>query len=190
MPPRKLTSVPAHAQTTLFDDVAPVRAAKPRRLCVFAYGSNVDGDQMHARCPSARLIGTATLPGHALAFAGYSVSRASPVATVFACAGLQVPGALFSVTPRDLALLDRYEGVPWMYDRSFTWVRTPRGQRRRAAIYRLQAEQLRLGLGAPDPAYLGQIVTAYRRLGLSEEALEIALAIAARKGSSSGRKRR
>lgn len=191
MPPRKLTSAPSHNQTALFDDDdASIPAVKRPRLRVFAFGSNLDESQMRSRCPSARLLGTATLPGHALAFAGYSASRGGPVATVFACDGLEVPGALFSVTPGDLAVLDRYEGVPWMYERSFAWVLTASCQRRRAAIYRLQAEQLRLGLGAPDAAYLGQIVAAYRRLGISQEALEIALEIAARKAAGAGRKRR
>ena len=47
----------------------------------FAFGSNLDQEQMRARCPSAKLLGPAVLPGHALAFAGYSHRWGGAVAT-------------------------------------------------------------------------------------------------------------
>jgi gamma-glutamylcyclotransferase (GGCT)/AIG2-like uncharacterized protein YtfP len=169
------------AQETLFPEKAqpPREASDVRRVNVFAYGSNVDQDQMRSRCPSARLVGVATLRGHAMAFAGYSASRCGPVATVFKCDALDVPGALYSITHDDLARLDRFEGVPWMYTRTSAWV-IANGKRRRAEIYRLRSEQFARGLGTPSPAYLGLIVRAYHGLGLSKESLSIAIGLAAR----------
>jgi hypothetical protein len=114
-----------------------------------------------------------------MAFAGYSASRSGPVATVFACDALDVPGALYSITRDDLGRLDRFEGVPWMYTRASAWV-VADGKRRRAEIYRLRAEEFARGLGTPSPAYLGLIVRAYHGLGIPKESLSIAIGLAAR----------
>lgn len=183
MTKRKIISLPPRnddAQEALFPDAeAPRPPPDLRRVRVFAYGSNVDQDQMRYRCPSARFVGVATLRGHAMAFAGYSASRSGPVATVFACEALDVPGALYSITREDLARLDRFEGVPWMYTRASAWV-IAGGKRRRAEIYRLRAEHVRAGLGSPAPAYLGLIVGAYHRLGIPKDSLSIAITLATR----------
>jgi gamma-glutamylcyclotransferase (GGCT)/AIG2-like uncharacterized protein YtfP len=180
MTKRKIISLPRRdniAQEALFpEDGNPAAPPDLRRVRVFAYGSNVDQDQMRYRCPSARLVGTATLRGHAMAFAGYSASRSGPVATVFACDALDVPGALYSITRDDLGRLDRFEGVPWMYTRSSAWVVCD-GKRRRAEVYRLRAEQFARGLGTPSPAYLGLIVRAYHGLGIPKESLSIGIVL-------------
>ncbi|MBE7449219.1 MAG: gamma-glutamylcyclotransferase [Kofleriaceae bacterium] len=183
MTKHKIISLPPRidaAQEALFPEAEPSpRPPDLRRVRVFAYGSNVDADQIRYRCPSARLVGVATLRGHAMAFAGHSASRGGPVATVFACEALDVPGALYSMTRDDLARLDRFEGVPWMYTRTSVWVIAD-GKRRRAEIYRLRAEHVRAGLGTPAPAYLGLIVGAYHRLGIPKDSLSIAITLATR----------
>jgi len=179
--PRRGDSFPRRprvAQEALF----PETESPPpdlRRVNVFAYGSNTDLDQMRYRCPSARLLGVARLCGHAMAFAGHSASRSGPVATVFKCDALDVPGALYSITRDDLARLDRFEGVPWMYTRASMRVIAD-GKLRRAEVYRLRDEQFARGLGTPSPAYLGIIVRAYPGLGISKESLWVAIGLAAR----------
>ncbi len=185
MPTRKRTKTPA-LQPELFEvpdeievpDEKVARAAR-KRVRYFAYGSNADQEQMRARCPSARLLGTAVLRDHFLAFAGHSASRGGAVATVISCPGFAVHGALYSITRADLASLDRFEGVPWMYTRAEPWVRIDE-RRRRAVVYRLRDEQVAVGLRRPAPAYLGQIVLAYRHLGLPDDGISLALDIAAR----------
>ena len=180
MTKRKLISITGADQGALFPPTTVDTAPAPdlRRVRTFAYGSNVDEAQMRRRCPSARLLGTATLRGHAMAFAGHSAGRGGPVATVFACAKLDVPGALYSITRDDLARLDAFEGVPWMYERIPAWVVDHDGRRRRAEIYRLQREHF--VLGTPTPAYLGLIVAAYHRLGIPRASVSIALTLADR----------
>lgn len=180
--PRRPRTATAPAQASLFttEPTSASRATPPTRVRVFAYGSNLDEDQMRARCPSSRLLGVATLGDHVLAFAGYSVSRKSPVATVLACPGLAVPGALYTVTPDDLTALDACEGVPWMYARDTTSVQASSGGTRRAAIYRLQPAQLGLGFGTPTLEYLRLIQAAYQRLALPRDALEIAVEVSRR----------
>ncbi len=185
MPTRKPTKTPA-VQPDLFEgpDEIEVRDEKVarrtrKRVRYFAYGSNADQEQMRARCPSSRLLGTATLRDHFLAFAGHSASRGGAVATVISCPGFAVHGALYSITPADLASLDRFEGVPWMYTRAESWVRVDE-RRRRAVVYRLRDEHVAAGVRRPAPAYLRQIVLAYRRLGLPNDGISLALEIAAR----------
>lgn len=71
----------------------------------FAYGSNMDMEQMRRRCPDAKCIDTAVLHGwkFALDEVGY--------ATVVLEAGASVPGLLWMLTDADEAELDTYEGV-------------------------------------------------------------------------------
>ena len=71
----------------------------------FAYGSNMDTEQMRRRCPDAKCIDTAVLHGwkFALDEVGY--------ATVVPAAGASVPGLLWMLSDADEAELDVYEGV-------------------------------------------------------------------------------
>lgn len=71
----------------------------------FAYGSNMDMEQMRRRCPDAKCIDMAVLHGwkFALDEVGY--------ATVVPEAGASVPGLLWMLSDADEAELDVYEGV-------------------------------------------------------------------------------
>lgn len=71
----------------------------------FAYGSNMDMEQMRRRCPDAKCIDTAVLHGwkFALDEVGY--------ATVVPEAGASVPGLLWMLTDADETELDTYEGM-------------------------------------------------------------------------------
>ena len=71
----------------------------------FAYGSNLNFEQMAYRCPEATLVGTAKLDGYELAFRrGYL--------TVLPKEGASVEGLIWSVTDHDESQLDCYEGYP------------------------------------------------------------------------------
>ncbi len=71
----------------------------------FAYGSNMVRSQMARRCPAAREIGRATLPGWRFAIGrqGYATLVPDRAATA--------AGLLWSVTPRCEQALDDYEAV-------------------------------------------------------------------------------
>lgn len=75
----------------------------------FAYGSNLNLDQMQVRCKFARPVGTAILKDYQLVFKG--------VADVVPDEGSEVYGGLWEITPNDLGALDRYEGYPNLYDK-------------------------------------------------------------------------
>lgn len=140
--------------------VGGVVGARGARL-YFAFGSNLDLAQMARRCPGARAVEVASLPGFELAFAGYSPSWRGSVATVRERSRGSVRGLLYALDDRDFAALDRFEGHPSVYLRHYVWVR-PRGARKlqRVETYLLDAE-----LGEPSREYLEQIARAYRELG-------------------------
>lgn len=73
------------------------------RYLYFAYGSNLYWPRMRERCPGARLWGPAILKGYRLVESLYADIRRSPKG--------QVWGVLYTVTPEDLANLDRHEGL-------------------------------------------------------------------------------
>ena len=75
----------------------------------FAYGSNIDLEQMARRCPAAQVVGPATLENYELAF------RGSGFATIMPKEGSVVHGLLWSITPLCEQALDRYEGYPRHY---------------------------------------------------------------------------
>lgn len=96
----------------------------PAQLDVyFAYGSNLDRAQMRARCPESKYVGWGYLNGYRLEYVGLSSRWGGGVATVTPRPGERVPGYLYFVTPRDLASLDRYEGVPRIYQRKVVTVK-------------------------------------------------------------------
>lgn len=79
--------------------------AMPESTRYFAYGSNLDTAQMAHRCPAARCLGLAVLEGYRFMI----MSRG--YATIVPQAGALVHGLLWSLTPEDVASLDRYESV-------------------------------------------------------------------------------
>ncbi len=76
----------------------------------FAYGSNLNFEQMAYRCPEATAVGTAKLEGYELAFRrGYL--------TILPKEDASVEGLIWSVTDHDESQLDCYEGYPTFYDK-------------------------------------------------------------------------
>jgi gamma-glutamylcyclotransferase (GGCT)/AIG2-like uncharacterized protein YtfP len=87
-------------------------------LPYFAYGSNLDPDQMAERCPGAVALGPARLDGWQLRIGHRGV------ATIVPEPGWTVWGGLWRVTGPHLATLDRHEGVALgRYRRETTTVR-------------------------------------------------------------------
>jgi cation transport regulator ChaC len=79
-------------------------------LPYFAYGSNMDHDQMSRRCPGASFIRRAYLPNHRLHFPRRRRDCEEGVASIRAETGCLVWGVLWQVPPADVAELDRKEG--------------------------------------------------------------------------------
>lgn len=142
-----------------------------KTVLYFAYGSNLDEEQMKERCPGARPAGIATLPNHALAFGGFSHRWSGAVASVRRASGERVEGLLYRVPVAELATLDRAEGHPFSYLRTTRMVRTKAG-RRRAVIY-LQPEES-FEAWSPQPEYFAVLYREYARRGFALEHLVVA----------------
>lgn len=71
----------------------------------FAYGSNMQIQQMNIRCPDNRRVGFATLPKYKWIINGRGY------ANVIRCKNSIVEGTLFKVSNMDVQFLDMYEGV-------------------------------------------------------------------------------
>lgn len=135
---------------------------------VFAYGSNLDEDQMLRRCPGSWPTYSATLPAHRLAFAGRGTYRSGGVATVVSDPSSSVSGMVYEVPASDLARLDRCEGHPHVYERQTLPVLDVSGSVRMVEVYIRSA----VPVAAPGDEYLGIIREAYRRLGFDEADLD------------------
>ena len=123
----------------------------------FAYGSNINLDQMACRCPDAQVVGPVTLENYELLF------RRGGCATIMPCEGGKVHGLLWSLTPDCERSLDRYEGYPRFYDKRMVTVRGGLGRELSVMAYIMDvpgtdaADQLLLqrhpgGLPAERPA--------------------------------------
>ena len=146
-----------------------------KKVIVFAYGSNLDENQMRSRCASARVETRAVLPNHALAFGGFSHRWGGAVASVIPEPGARVEGLLYGIRPSDLAVLDRYEGSPFAYERLTKLVTDERGRRRRAQVYVQPADSFEPWL--PQLAYFRVLLDAYGRLGFDVESLATAVGV-------------
>jgi len=78
----------------------------------FAYGSNLDWEQMRNRCPSASFFCVAVLPGCRLDFTHYSEARNRNcwVADIVADVNEKVWGVVYCIDKSDIGNLDKHEG--------------------------------------------------------------------------------
>ncbi|MGH6769180.1 MAG: gamma-glutamylcyclotransferase family protein [Xanthobacteraceae bacterium] len=124
----------------------------------FAYGSNMSRAHMRGLCPGASALGVATLVGWQFTINpdGYGSIERRP--------GGKVLGALWRLTPRDVAAVDAYEHVAaGLYDRRILAVR--RGTRREFALVYIAR---RRGRGTPRPDYIALVVAGARDWQLPE----------------------
>ena len=130
----------------------------------FAYGSNINLDQMAYRCPDAQVVGPVELDGYELLF------RRGGFATIAPKEGETVVGLLGSITPECERSLDRYEGYPRFYDKQTVMVWNSEGRSLSVMAYvmdeRFQEPML------PTPSYYNGIREGYLQNGLPLDALE------------------
>ena len=98
----------------------------------FAYGSNLNQEQMQERCPDSIGISPAVLNGWKLVERTY--------ADIEECPGECVNGALYEISENDLAALDIYEGYPEYYTRQEVLVEDYSGKHWKALVYTMTEE--------------------------------------------------
>lgn len=102
----------------------------------FAYGSNMNLDQMARRCPDAEAIGNVTLDGYELAFCG---TPNSGVLTILPKEGSQIEGVMWSVSDQDIQRLNTYEGWPRLYRREYLLAKDTKGNPQKVMGYIMNA---------------------------------------------------
>ena len=130
----------------------------------FAYGSNINLEQMNYRCPDAAVVGPVTLEGWELLF------RRGGFATIAPREGEQVQGLLWSITQSCERSLDLYEGYPRFYDKQMVTVRDSEGRSLSAMVY-IMDERFREPM-LPTDIYYNGILEGYRQNGLPVTALK------------------
>lgn len=130
----------------------------------FAYGSNINLDQMAYRCPDAQEVGPVTLENYELLF------RRGGFATIAPKEGETVVGLLWSITPGCERSLDRYEGYPRFYDKRMVTVRDSEGRSLSVMAY-IMDERFREPM-LPTESYYNGILEGYQQNGLPVSALK------------------
>ena len=142
---------------------------RPRNY--FAYGSNINLDQMAHRCPDAKVVGKVTLNNYELTFRGRS--DGSGVANIEPKIGASVSGLLWQITDRCEKSLDIYEGVPRLYAQKSVTVRDEDGKKHRAMAYIMT--ELYRDVALPSRYYYQGILEGYRQNGIDDKPLLDAL---------------
>ena len=75
----------------------------------FAYGSNMNWEQMQRRCPSTRFVSVASLKDYRFAIGRHSRLRNCGTANIFPDSGSEVWGIVYDVSEPDLIILDSFE---------------------------------------------------------------------------------
>ncbi|HXC52599.1 MAG TPA: gamma-glutamylcyclotransferase family protein [Candidatus Limnocylindrales bacterium] len=112
-------------------------------VLVFAYGSNLCIERLHARTPSARVVSVATLAGHTLRWHKRSRDGSGKCdAFETGCEDDRIWGVVYELTPEDKIVLDAFEGLGEDYFEKTVTVRSPDGESFEATAYVANPELL------------------------------------------------
>jgi gamma-glutamylcyclotransferase (GGCT)/AIG2-like uncharacterized protein YtfP len=149
-------------------------------MLYFAYGSNLNPDEMRERCPSHHVVGMAALADHRLAFPRNSERWGGGTAGLEHAHGETVWGVVFELSDEDLASLDVVEGFKGagdqhnVYDRELITVDVKRPDDgsvpRRVRAYTFFARPS--NPSPPGRRYLETILAGARHHRLPEEYVE------------------
>ena len=133
-------------------------------ILYFAYGSNINLEQMAHRCPDAQIVGPVTLENYELQF------RGSGFATVAPKKGSTVHGLVWKLTPNCEQSLNRYEGYPRHYTKQTVTVKYAAGNEIPVMVY-IMAEPYCRQPALPSPYYYRVIQRGFEANGLPVDSL-------------------
>ena len=130
-----------------------------------AYGSNLDPDQMHERCPHSPVAGTGWVDGWRLTFGGEDLGWEGSLATIVEAPGERVFVGLYDITDQDARTLDAWEGADnGLYEKVRVRVATLEGDQL-AWVYVLDGFEG----GLPSARYLGVLADAAEKAGAPDD---------------------
>ena len=133
-------------------------------MLYFAYGSNLNHQQMKNRCSGARYIKKHTLNGYKLCFSHKTNHSVYGHANIIKNKKSKVNGALWNITKNDEIELDGYEGVDYNYYQKeyFTF----KGKKILVYVQKVYYFQ------KPNSTYLHTIIEGYKDCGLDIKKLK------------------
>ena len=155
----------------LLQGMRMVRLGAQEEVYCIAYGSNLYGERMKARCPGAVPFGTSVIIGYRLLF---KQSMTGSYATIEQDANCCVPVGIYRMTAEDEARLDRFEGYPKYYRKQefFLSIKGLNGRRlrnRRNCIAYIMREHRQLGM--PTEEYFRVLEQGYGEWGFDMDPL-------------------
>lgn len=127
-----------------------------------AYGSNLNIDQMLARCPDATIAGVGYILNYRLVFRNVADIEPAP--------GFRVPVGLWHISEDDEQSLDAYEGAPTLYRQQAFLVLFEE-----AIVFAMAYQMNREGYSPPSDRYLQTIRKGYQDFGLMRYYLDTAV---------------
>lgn len=124
----------------------------------FAYGSNMDQEQMKERCPDSKIIGKAVLKDYKIAFTIFSTKRNCGCADIINSINDEVWGILYEVSENDINNLDKAEVHPIKYRRFLTTVEDELGNEYKSEVYKVVTREG--DFLKPSKHYLGLMINA------------------------------
>ncbi len=134
----------------------------------FAYGSNINLEQMKRRCPDARPIAPVMLRDYELSF------RGSGVATIIPKRGATAHGLMWDLTPECEQALDIYEAYPRLYGKKDVTVRDKSGSSYSVMAYIMTPGYAEQPADPPRGYFIG-ILEGYKQNGMPTQPLFKAL---------------
>lgn len=133
-------------------------------MIYFAYGSNLNLQQMRWRCPAAEPLGRFYMHDARLVFRGVADCVYEP--------GARCPGGLWRITPACERALDSYEGVGrGLYRKEFVDLTGETGGETKVLYYAMNST----GIMPPSERYLAAIRDGYRDFKLPLKLLDEAV---------------
>jgi gamma-glutamylcyclotransferase (GGCT)/AIG2-like uncharacterized protein YtfP len=130
-----------------------------------AYGTNLDPDQMHERCPHSPMRGAGWLVGWRLSFGGEDLGWEGALATVVEDPGDQVFVMVYDVPEQDERELDHWESADTgLYRKIRVRVQTMNGDEL-CWLYILDGYEG----GLPSARYLGLMADAAEKAGAPDD---------------------
>lgn len=142
---------------------AGARSGCSDTLLYFAYGSNMNTNQMAFRCPDAEVVEAVRLNGYRLTFR--TNGSGNGVATILPEPGSHVDGVLWQISRRDEQHLDHYEGFPHLYGKEPVTIMDQLGNRREVMAYTMN-QPYRDVPAMPSVSYLEGILRGCRQNGI------------------------
>ncbi len=136
------------------------------RVLYFAYGSNLDAEQMKTRCPSSQACFTAELRDHRLGFTYFSKRWKGGTADLVPEGGCSIWGVVYQLAEIEVPLLDRFEAG---YHRVGLTVRTDDGELHDILSYAVRGEKQSF---RPTPAYRDKMLRWGKHWSLPDAYLE------------------